>query len=405
MQGITADFYTFYWLIKLIEMTQGTRETKESCLTIGNKLGRTCFHLACLNNQFTVVEYLILDLKLLFLIEITDNSGDSGMHLAAMNGNHIIVDLITQACLNSKSIIMSRNHEGLTPLEISLSRKFFKTSRIFIDAFDGTIDTEYNKINLLHVAVFHGAYEIVELLLEKKVPIDSVNAERKNALDIAIEKEHKDVIKVLLNDPEWKKLFQHQRSAGNQSNVKIGFLQIRKCVSHFENPQFVSLYEKEYWDIFHIILENSKIGETVFDLEVLNPPLDSVGKHPLMLMVMSGQQLLIKHDSTRALIHLKWAVIPRLIFYSQLLFYLMFIIFFALYSTELTELNFANLETNSSINDINEIWLHYGYESDYKYILGTMQFIMCLMMVFKIFLFGKFSLINLTKDNSICICN
>jgi len=380
-------------------MTQGTRETKESCLTLGNNLGRTCFHLACLNNQLTVVEYLISDLKLLFLIEITDNNGDSGMHLAATNGNHIIVDLITQACLNS---IMSRNHEGLTPLEISLSKKFFKTSRILIDAFDGTIDTENNKINLLHVAVFHGAYEIVELLLEKKVPIDSVNAERKNALDIAIEKEHKDVIKVLLNDSEWKKLFQHQRSADNQSNVEIGFLQIRKSVSHFENPQFVSLYEKEYWDIFYIILENSRIGETVFDLEVLNPPLDSVAKHPLMLMVMSGQQLLIKHESTRALIHLKWAVIPRLIFYSQLLFYLMFIIFFALYSTELTELNFANLETNSSINDINEIWLHYGYESDYKYILGTMQFIMCLMMVFKIFLFGKFCLINSTKKNFIC---
>ena len=246
------------------------------------------------------------------------------MHLAALNGNHVIVDFITQTEVNSKAILMSRNHDGLTPLEISLQRKFFKTSRIFINAFDEKIETEENTVNVLHVAVFHGAYEIVELLLEKKVPIDSVDADMKNALDLAIEKGHKEVIKVLLNDPDWKKLFQHQRSVDNQSNVDVGFLQINKFANHLENPQLSSLYENEYWDIFHIILNNSKTDQDVFDLEVLNPPLDSIDKHPLMLMVKSGQQLLIKHDSTRALIRLKWALIPRFIFYSQLFFYLLF---------------------------------------------------------------------------------
>jgi len=142
--------------------------------------------------------------------------------------------------------------------------------------------------------------------------------------------------------------------------------------------------------VLYSILEKSKTDEGVFDLEVLNPPLVSINKHPLMLLVNSGQQLLIKHESTRALIHLKWAIIPRLTFYSLLVFYLLFIVFFSLYSTELTELNFANLETGSSIDAINEIWEDYDYESDFKIILVVMLFMMCAMMVFKTVLFGKF---------------
>ncbi len=332
---------------------------------------------------------MISDLKLLFLVELNDEAGNSGMHLAAMNGNHSIMDLILQTNVDSKAILVTRNHEGLTPLEISLSKKFFQASKICINAMVEKIETENNSVNLLHVAVINNAYELVELLLEKQVPINSTDAQMKNALDLAIENEKKECIRVLLKNPEWKKLFQHQRPVAYQSDFKIGFLQIVKFVDHLENPQLFNIYKNEYWDIFHIILENSKIDEDIYDLEVLNPPLNSIDKHPLMLMIKSGQQLLIKHESTRALTHLKWAVIPRLIFYSQLFFNLLFILFFALYSNELTELNFANFETESSINTIDEIWLDYGYVSNYEYMLVPMLFIMCVIMIIKVGLFGE----------------
>jgi len=370
----------------------GNQDTKKSCLALRDSLGRTCFHLACLNNQFSIVEYFICDLKLLFLIEVHDGNGDSSLHLAAMNGSHATVDLLLQTDLRSKNMLLkARNADGLTPLELSMSRKFFKTSEILIGASE-TVETENNRINLLHLAASEGAHEIVELLLEKKVPVDSLDSEMRNALDLAVDKGHKEVIRVLISHQDWKKLFQHKRpdASSQQESVDIGFLRISRVFSCSENPQLNSLYEHEYWDVLYSILEKSKTDEGVFDLEVLNPPLVSINKHPLMLLVNSGQQLLIKHESTRALIHLKWAIIPRLTFYSLLVFYLLFIVFFSLYSTELTELNFANLETGSSIDAINEIWEDYDYESDFKIILVAMLFMMCAMMVFKTVLFGKF---------------
>ena len=41
-----------------------------------------------------------------------------------------------------------------------------------------------------------GANEVVSLLLEKGAAIDTLNAEKKNCLDIAIERDKKEVIKV-----------------------------------------------------------------------------------------------------------------------------------------------------------------------------------------------------------------
>jgi len=369
----------------------GNQETKEYCLSLKDTLGRTCFHLACFYNRFSLVEYLICDLKLLFLIEMLDFNKNSGLHLAAMNDNHFAVDIMIKASLKSKSILVSRNSAELTPLEISMSMKFFQTSKIIIEALD-IVETKNNRINLLHLAANEGSHDIVRLLLEKKVPINSLSSKMQNVLDLAIDKGHKEVIKVLIRDPGWKNLFEYERTPLNMKHDlgNLSFLQKKRQFGPIENPQLLSLYQKEYWDIFLMILEKCKVDEGLFDLEILNPPLNSIQLHPLMLIAKSGQQILIKHESTRVLIHLKWSIIPRLIFYCLLVFYLLFIVFFSLYSTELTELNFANLETSDSIDSINDIWSIYGYESKYKHIILAMLYSICFIIVLKTFLFGWF---------------
>lgn len=64
---------------------------------------------------------------------------------------------------------------------------------------------------MLHLASQEGAHEVVELLLEKGAPIDTLNEQKENALDIAIVNDQPEVIKVLLENPEWKLLIEHSR--------------------------------------------------------------------------------------------------------------------------------------------------------------------------------------------------
>lgn len=58
----------------------------------------------------------------------------------------------------------------------------------------------------LHTAAAEGAHEVVKLLLEKGAMIDKLDDQNRNCLDIAISRGHREVVRVLLEDPNWYKL-------------------------------------------------------------------------------------------------------------------------------------------------------------------------------------------------------
>ncbi len=175
----------------------------EKYLSSVNDKGKNCFHLMCENGHSNIAEYLINDLKHHFLIEIPDGDNNTPLHLAAMNGYPTITELLT----THKADITKKNSDGSTALELSCHKKYFDVSKIIIDSCE-TLDTTTSRFKPLHIASKEGAYEIVELLLVKGVHIDSYNEEGMNALDIAIENNQKDVIKILLSHTNWKNLFE-----------------------------------------------------------------------------------------------------------------------------------------------------------------------------------------------------
>ena len=124
------------------------------------------------------------------------------------------------------------------------------------------------------------------------------------------------------------------------------------------------LFEMKMWDMFLMILDNSVNEENEYDFTIINAPLVTMERHPLMLIARSGQEILLRHETTQKLLDLKWQFIPRTIFYSNFLVYCLLITVFGLYSVELTELNFANSESNTGID---EIWTKYNYKSYYHY--------------------------------------
>lgn len=91
------------------------------------------------------------------------------------------------------------------------------------------------------------------------------------------------------------------------------------------------------WDILKIILDKClNEAENTMDFTKIDPPMKEVSVHPLMLIALSGQDNLLQHEVVSVLLDLKWRIIPRCAYYSNLLLYLLFMTLFSLYSIELS---------------------------------------------------------------------
>ncbi|RNA08852.1 transient receptor potential cation channel subfamily A member 1 -like protein [Brachionus plicatilis] len=182
--------------------------------------------------------------------------------------------------------------------------------------------------------------------------------------------ESREVIRVLLDDPNWKKLirennwneyqpeFDTEESDEDDQSAIIQVVssqssqdskQEKKNLKLIENPELTCLFEHKMWDIFSVILDKC-IGEKEIDFSKIDPRTRSMSKHPLMLIARSGQENLLKHDTTRTLLHLKWRIIPRCAFYLNLIIYLIFMLLYSFYSIELSKFGSYQLMKVNSTN-------------------------------------------------------
>ena len=133
------------------------------------------------------------------------------------------------------------------------------------------------------------------------------------------------MIKVLLNDKNWLKLFQ----------------------PNDENNLINSMADKKMWDMIKIILDNCYLNRNekninefnaIFDFQVLDPPnLSSMDNHPLMIISNSGQEFLLAHDTVKTLLKLKWNKLPKIIYTFNILIHLVFLLLVSVYSLNIAD--------------------------------------------------------------------
>ncbi len=195
--------------------------------------------------------------------------------------------------------------------------------------------------------------------------IDAKNEIGQNCLQKAIQLHHTDVIKVLLNDKNWLKLFQSYDEKNN-------------------NNLIYSMADKKMWDMIKIILDNCHLNRNeksinefnaIFDFQVLDPPnLDNMDIHPLMIIANSGQEFLLAHDTIKTLLKLKWNKLPRFIYTFNILIHLVFLILVSVYS-----LNISDPSHSSS-------------SSSFNIFLMIIMYFITFIFVMKLILFGLISL-------------
>lgn len=164
---------------------------------------------------------------------------------------------------------------------------------------------------------------MVKLLLEKGAQIDKLDNFDRNCLDIAIEYEHTEVIKVLISNENWQKLITWEYNDNGQVDEVLNDYTKKQ-----ENLQLVNLFHTKNWTVFEMILDKCTVNlktTNQWDFSILDRPVRSKVNHPLMLVARSGEEKLIKHVATLNLLNLKWRFIPRFVFYFNLMIVIVFL--------------------------------------------------------------------------------
>ena len=281
-----------------------------------------------------------------------DNDLNTGLHLATKNGHSSVVGLL----LDSGADANAKNNDKLTALDLSCLKGFFDICKTLIEHSDLTYQDASNiKGDFpLHYACRDGAHELVRLLLTKGAKINQLNGQDQNCLDLAIKNGHREVVRILLDDPNWYKLIRVDKSKSydieedeNDFKLIVQTETIDNKMNHIKDT-FVALYDNKMWDIFQLLLDKCKVNESETNFTILDSPVKTISNHPLLLIARSGQENLIKHETTTLLLHLKWRYIPRFLFYFNLCLYLLYLSLFSFYTIEISNSQVIN-ETNSSV--------------------------------------------------------
>lgn len=210
-----------------------------------------------------------------------------------------------------------------------------------------------------------------------------------------------------MDDPNWQKLLRANNRVGlnpddflddideeededNSNTLQIktsqstqDFKTKKRLAKFTQNPELLCLFDFKMWDIFSVILDKC-ITEKEIDFTKIDPPIKSFSQHPLMLIARSGQEGLLKHETTQTLLHLKWRVIPRCAFYFNLIIYIIFMLLFSFYSIELSLYGSDNPTFNST-NSTRVLDVKYNLQAEIYIVLVVILGFQLIKELFQIF--------------------
>jgi len=162
-------------------------------------LGKTCFHYACENGNFEIVNLFncFSDKKQLLksFLEIKDYQGKSCFHVACEKGHSQIVKNFLEFDCNP----FSKDNEGKNSMHWAIENSNSQVFRTLLGQNARLISSVDDCGNsCLHLASASGQLQIIQEIANKFL-IDITNNDGKTALHLAFERGHPEVIEVLLN--------------------------------------------------------------------------------------------------------------------------------------------------------------------------------------------------------------
>lgn len=176
---------------------------KPNLITLANKNGYTCAHIAAMNGSIDAIKELVRFNRDAVINNRIKKTSSTALHLASENGNAEIVKLL----LASGAKPSDENALGETPLHLAAKNGHVKVLLAFRNA-DWKLCSRRNGLTALHVASNTGQTEFVAEMLRCRVP-GGIRSERSSVdpksdfgltpLHLACRNGHEGVVRMLLN--------------------------------------------------------------------------------------------------------------------------------------------------------------------------------------------------------------
>lgn len=352
-----------------------------------NEDGETALHVAAENGQTKVVRELVRRHKL--LIPDENEESNTPLHLACLEGHADVVKVL----LEHGAEVEARNTSLWTPLDCASAKGHVYCVHLLLD-YDAPLDPlDKTKTTPLQLAAREGHVAVTKLLLERGASLSACDSYGRNALEQAIAAGRRDVCMAIIKSSEWETGMRNVRLDRKNRRITPMRMLIRKfpdvaeavldkCTAtnglesddkdfevNFNFELIDDTYTLPYNDVTSIA--SSVSLESPFDedgvlLEAAEPYTSEARElkdnHPLMLMVKYKRLNLLSHPVSITLVKHKWMSYGRVVYYSALLFYLVFLTFLTGYI--LTARNWTWVASQLNTSKVDSIMLREIKEKD-----------------------------------------
>ncbi|KAK3859862.1 hypothetical protein Pcinc_034051 [Petrolisthes cinctipes] len=324
-----------------------------------NEDEETALHVAAENGQVKVVRELLQRYK--FMISDENEESDTPLHLACLEGHTDVVRLL----LEMGADVEARNSSLWTPMDCASARGHVMCVGLLLD-YDSPLDPlDKTKTTPLQLAAREGHVAVTKLLLERGASLSACDSSKRNALELAISAGKKDVCLTIIKSAEWETAMKNVRRDYRDRRVTpfrklikrfpdVAEAVLDRCTStngkDSDDERFAVLFNFDIIDDSYVADNASGSDiDSLMSSSTFESPYDEDGKlldyaepytynaremkknHPLMLMVKYKRLNLLAHPVSISLVKHKWMNLSRYVYYSSLVFYLVFLTFFTGY--------------------------------------------------------------------------
>ncbi|XP_019859935.1 PREDICTED: ankyrin repeat domain-containing protein 50-like, partial [Amphimedon queenslandica] len=296
-------------------------------------------------------------------VNVTDKDNRTPLGIACHEGRTEIVKLLLE---QDRVCVNATDKDSHTALQIAFEKQPQKQHTEIVELLlkhkgvDVNV-TDKDNLTILHSACERGHTETVELLMKREdIDVTKCNKDGLNALDIAVERGKKDAAMAIVKSDKWKDALRNYKvedtSDKSFDKKKGGRFRRMWCCNRKgnreANKQFITPMRrliKKMPDVAKVVFENCCTEdnppdhpdhEITFNYEFLDdfdlnhmttknwhPPLEySSENHCLNILADSPSADLLKHPLAATLLDQKWNKIGRIVYYTNLFFYFLFVI-------------------------------------------------------------------------------
>jgi ankyrin repeat protein len=333
--------------------------------------------------------------------------GNTASHLAAKHNQPECLKML----LNRSFELSPFNARYRTPLDCAAVSGSLACVRILLNSgytlsksSSNSKNQKFFSNNPLHLSAMNGHCEIVKLLIEEGADISSKDMDEKTPLQIALEKGHKSVVKVIITSSVWEQALRTAYHSDDKSMITpmraliqnypdLAELVLDKLSTEIDGDM---LFNIEFFEDSFLKKPNTKSKDKYDFIDVdknlfIDEDKALEMKHPMLLMLENHedeeQVKLLKHPLIIALTRFKWNS------YRSTLFKLEALVF-VLYLSAFTAYSFITLNHEKDVNS-SEIAIREHCEHKDKRIL--LKLILNSLFVISIICIGLCAIFELSK--------